>query len=1005
MLFITIIIIYLVPTSSTLGTYLNLIDKKIPEEIPIGSLITDLNEELNLLNTTRDYDAENLHFTFLDDIKTSTENVYFLLDPITGRLTSKRYLDRESMCLNKHCSNTCQPDGDCVINVKVLVIPSYNIINFNVEIQDINDNRPFFASDYQIEKIPENVLIGHKIPLEVAYDPDSGVNSVQNYKILEKETPFEIELNDGLFLVVTEKLDREIKPGYNLTIEACDGGKPINCGRSKINIILTDVNDNSPQFEQLIYKFKIYENELSSAVIGQAKAVDLDEGLNSKIKYSLMNNPGDYFTLNEDNGELSLKKWFDYEKENFFTINIEARDMGLGSLQAYTTVEINVLDMNDNEPEISVSFLNVFHRNLSSLNHILIYIPENLEENKFIAHVQIEDKDHVKNLEWNIYVNDTELKIPSVLNSEEKNFFRINKLNSESFTLNTGSRILDRETTPQLKISIRTSDLKNIVYFNFTIILLDENDNSPKMDKEIYELNINENNYLDQLIHKFDAHDPDLDQNGMIVYELESMDKISKIDFVYIEPLTGYLRASKIFDREIKSFYEFNLIARDNPKNFTLSKMTRVKCRLNIIDLNDNKPFITFDGRIQKNLTLKIDENLHLNSEILRINCQDKDLNSNIIYMIKNQPETSASGELVNDLPFKLSQNGVLTNYKNLDREFQDAYELELVCSDTKFNSSLNLKIFLNDLNDNCPRNLYKPNEDIIKFINFYNMSTNEVFKEFYTDDDVGKNSILKFDLLNFRDIFFLSVNEMLETKPQIYELNIKIKNSSLGSVKLGRYDIRVRVKDVDCEKIEKFILYIGDENVKNESLFLDTVNKIDIMSKMSLKASNLIFILILIGFFASILMFLIIILVTCIFKKNKIKKKQKEIDCIKVRNYRLMEATENRLSLNTDQSAESVLSNASSPSSNSTQQLNVTYYQLSSFQKQKVVNISDYSASIGSTDLSDSAGDVNEIQNGIQKVRYKYDIVESLEEKQPCLVDVYHNENNYGHYLRSSIV
>ncbi len=199
------------------NSYIYLPDKIIQEEISIGSLIVDISEQITAYQLTskrtRELSNDNQQYTFLDDHKSSTENTYFLLDSVTGRVMSKRYLDRESMCLNKHCSNTCevpsnkayildkykdqpqtgsnnrtigagqQSSGDCTMNLKVLVIPSYSIVSLNIIIQDINDNKPLFRVSSMTESVPENVPIGYRIPIDFAYDPDVGVNTIQFYSL------------------------------------------------------------------------------------------------------------------------------------------------------------------------------------------------------------------------------------------------------------------------------------------------------------------------------------------------------------------------------------------------------------------------------------------------------------------------------------------------------------------------------------------------------------------------------------------------------------------------------------------------------------------------------------------------------------------------------------------------------------------------------------------------------------------------------------------------------
>ncbi|RNA15934.1 protocadherin-9-like [Brachionus plicatilis] len=980
---ILLIVCMMLPQANSMATYVTLTDKTIAEEIPIGSLIADLSQESAATTT-------DSHFTFLHDIKTSVENTYFLLDAVTGRLTSKRYLDRESMCLNKHCANKCQPDGTCRIPVQILLIPNYTIFQFTVHIEDINDNMPTFASDYQLKRIAWDASVGHRIAVQHAYDPDFGLNSIQTYHLLDKHTPFELVLDQSLYLSVSRPLHRQSAAGYNLTIEACDAGKPVHCSATLVHVVLIDANENKPRFERSSYHFQVAENRLQSAVIGRVKALGLDsfkketnftltktsEVINS-ITYSLINNPGSYFCLNAHTGELSVNKWFDYEKEKYFSLNIEARQPALSALHAYTNVEVSVLDLNDNEPHIALSFLNELYRNQTH-DHVIIYMLENLQSNKFIAHAQIKDKDEVSSdkLEWNVFVDDTELKLAAV-GQRQDNYFTINKLNSHSFSLSTGSRQLDREIMPEVKVSVRATDQTHTVFFNFSIIVLDENDNAPSLDKLTYDLNINENNYVDQLIHKFEARDPDLGQNAMLTYSLEPV-----VHFVYIEPLTGYLRASKVFDRELQPVYEFYIVVRDNPTNSSLSKSTMAKCRLNIIDLNDNPPLVMHNSSAVTNLSVRVDENVDADSRIAELACVDKDSSSKVTFHLNSD-----------NLPFKISPDGFLVTTGQLDRESRDVYQFEAMCSDGKFNTSLNITVYLNDLNDNCPRGLHHTD----RLVRVLNVSSGLViFTQFYTDDDTGPNARLQFDLDNQRDKFSLSTRQI---KDKVYEMNLSVADASLLSEAPKRHHVRVRVNDGGdkrCQIVEHFEVFVGDEQAFNESLTERAVNFMPLM-----RSSATVFYVLLVGFFVTMGCFFVALSAVFMCTKHGGQTKRQQVDGLKVRNYRLMEAVKleasNRLSLSTDESGGSVSSEATketasaSPlSAKSAQQISV--FQLSSFQKTNVVRVSDYS--------SDASDECNEL-SGV--AAYSDGVAVCAEERVPCLVDIY-RANSYGHYMRSSI-
>ena len=148
-----------------LNSYIYLPDKLINEEISIGSQIIDLVDELNLyfekftsLSVNNNGDGlsksekksvlelksqlRNQQYTFLEDIKQQTsDQTYFLIDLITGRITTKRYLDRESMCLNRHCLETCdaimannnnmtnnQRGNNCKMNFLIFILSYFLIL-------------------------------------------------------------------------------------------------------------------------------------------------------------------------------------------------------------------------------------------------------------------------------------------------------------------------------------------------------------------------------------------------------------------------------------------------------------------------------------------------------------------------------------------------------------------------------------------------------------------------------------------------------------------------------------------------------------------------------------------------------------------------------------------------------------------------------------------------------------------------------------------------------------
>ena len=310
---------------------------------------------------------------------------------------------------------------------KVLMLPSANILNMNVFITDINDNRPLFRTKSVVTQINENVPVGYKIPVALAYDPDIGRNKIQSYQIVtdrpEVTRTFKLAHNleeAQLHLVVIDGLDRERVAKYQFVIAAFDGGEPPLRSEVNMTVEIIDINDNNPVFEKKLYKFTVHENLAIDSQIGEIRASDLDSGVNGLIKYSFVdkaivkNSESSrflkYFILDETTGVVRLKKTLDYEQDGEFTLTVEARDSGVGSLPSFVTVQINVVDVNDNVPDISVSFLSLLHKNSSDGVKTDLYLPENTKTNKFLAHVNIRDQDSGLNgqVKWRILLDGAE---------------------------------------------------------------------------------------------------------------------------------------------------------------------------------------------------------------------------------------------------------------------------------------------------------------------------------------------------------------------------------------------------------------------------------------------------------------------------------------------------------------------------------------------------------------------------------------------------------------------
>uniref|UniRef100_A0A8C9KAM7 Protocadherin beta 13 n=1 Tax=Panthera tigris altaica TaxID=74533 RepID=A0A8C9KAM7_PANTA len=418
--------------------------------------------------------------------------LHLKLDQETGDLLLNEKLDREELCGHT---------DPCVLRFQVLLENPLQFFQAELQVIDINDHSPVFVDRDMLLKISESSPPGTTFPLKNAQDVDVGRNNIETY-IISPNSYFRVltrKSSDGSRypeLVLDKALDREQEPELRLTLTAQDGGSPPRSGIAQINIEVVDINDNAPEFEQSLYRVKIPEDSPIGFLIVTVSATDADIGVNGEISYSLFQASEEIcktFEINSMTGEIRLKKQLDFERIQFYEVNIEARDSG--SFSGKCTVLTQVLDVNDNAPEITMS---AFTR----------HIPENSPE-AMVAVLSVSDLDSEENGKINCTIQDD---LPFLLKSSLENFY----------TLVT-ERPLDRESQAEYNITITVTDLgtpRLKTQHNITVTVSDVNDNAPAFSQTTYTLRVRENNSPALHIGSVSATDRDSGANAQVTYSL-----------------------------------------------------------------------------------------------------------------------------------------------------------------------------------------------------------------------------------------------------------------------------------------------------------------------------------------------------------------------------------------------------------------------------------------------------------------------------------------------------
>nr|XP_033489040.1 protocadherin alpha-8-like isoform X9 [Epinephelus lanceolatus] len=273
----------------------------------------------------------------------------FNIDPRTGEIKVTGLIDfeeNESYELDIQASDkgTIPFSTDRTVIIKVI---------------DLNDNPPEIEITSFSKSVPEDSRIGTTVALISVNDLDSGANGKVSCFIRE-DVPFAISpsMQDNMYAIVTRShLDREETSFYELTIVAKDTGEPSLSSEKTVSVVVSDVNDNRPQFSLSPYTFYISENNDLVAPVFSVRASDLDDSDNAHISYHIPrdssgDNSGLFLNINSETGNVLALKSFDFETVKTFQFQVVATDSGTPSLSNNVTVNVFILDQNENAPVI-----------------------------------------------------------------------------------------------------------------------------------------------------------------------------------------------------------------------------------------------------------------------------------------------------------------------------------------------------------------------------------------------------------------------------------------------------------------------------------------------------------------------------------------------------------------------------------------------------------------------------------------------------------------------------
>nr|XP_046262776.1 protocadherin Fat 2 isoform X2 [Scatophagus argus] len=617
-------------------------------------------------------------------------------------------------------SNVCKRNLDPYYNLTVAVSDGVFQKTARVNIDMMNSNRhsPYFKQSVYEAELAENAEAGTRVIRLAAIDPDDGPYGSVDYTIINKFADEKFAIDHDGQIVTRQPLDRENPAQRVIAIKVMakdGGGKVAFC---TVKIILTDENDNVPQFKASEYQVSIQSTVNKGSPVIQIMAYDADDGKNADVTYTVDEGEEvteDIIEINPFTGVMSIKESLIGMENKIFTFKVKARDGSLPFYNSTVPVQVKVVP-----PEVP---LPKFSEPLYTFS-----AAEDIPIGTEIGSVRA----------------DSDMPLIYSLvdgNTVESNRNKVFTLDKESGTLLL-QKTIDHEKTKWYQIDViaqgshNRTDVASLVSVNIQV--QDVNDNQPVFEANPYRAFLAENMPAGTTVIQVTANDPDTDSNGLVTYSLEPLPEDIAVDITEVFSIdgeSGWITTIQETDCEAVRMYRFYVVAMDHGNNVKLSSSVLVE--VTVTDENDNPPRFSEDvyhGSVV--------ENSNPGEVIVSMTTKDADVS------LENRLVTCyiTDGDPLGQFAIIQADEGEwgLIVKERLDRETKDRYRLRVMATDGKFEAPVAVDVHVLDINDNSPLCEQLVYTEVV----MENLpSSMFVLKVSASDPDVGANGQISYTL------------------------------------------------------------------------------------------------------------------------------------------------------------------------------------------------------------------------------------------------------------------
>ena len=581
----------------------------VPENTELGAEFSEIQ-------------ASSVSGTITYSISDGNENSLFYINPNSGIVSLAGTLDYEAQTQHALVIRAVD-DMNRLSSVLLLV-----------QVLDVNDEVPLVSpsATFQLEQSRE---VGYPIGQLVCTDSDTLPNATQfNFSFVTPTDLFSIDSNG----VIRLEGSLDATPVYVLPSNCYDVSQPDIVSIGVVTIQILFVNQYTPQFGFTSYETSISEAAALQTVVIMVDATDGDVGSFGDLDYSItVGNPNKFF-IDPQLGQISVLTSLDREEEDVYSLTVEAVDGGPSANDSTrktgtTTITINVLDTNDNNPMLDQAFyvqtILTNHSILTGVFQANCSDPD-LGENGSIDYISPPHPDFIVDSEGLVLLS-------SQQSDQTVHNFYITCHDMGAVSLSSSSLV--------------------------TIVVNKLNSAAPVFDMPAYNVSIPEDLSLLSTVVRVNATTTDAFVG--IEYSIVSGNTGAKFS---INSVTGEIILSDTLSYMQQSQYTLTVRARTTG---FVSNSAQVTVSITLFDVNNNAPVFSspfYAGNVTEAVSTM--------SPVVQLSCSDEDPTDTLTYSITSGLTASYSSAFV------ISSEGLIIPQQPLDYEDQAVFTLLVQCSD-----------------------------------------------------------------------------------------------------------------------------------------------------------------------------------------------------------------------------------------------------------------------------------------------------------------------------------